>query len=156
MLDSDEELILEGYNVSWLIWVQLLVTILLLFVLFCGFTMFSGDQSYHPSCSSASTSSFSTNHSYGKNSLLNGCTSFQVDGIHCVQREMDASTSKGMVGEQSLERELPARDAALLRPFGHADHPCSVFGFAKQAILKCLGLDAVFESSLKRRHRKDD
>lgn len=73
MFDWEDEFIIESYRVPWLIWVQLLVTILLVVVLVFGFGFFASDLSNNPNCNSASSSSssFSSNRSQSKNPLQN-------------------------------------------------------------------------------------
>ncbi|KAI5669988.1 hypothetical protein M9H77_19841 [Catharanthus roseus] len=162
MFDWEDEFIIESYRVPWLIWVQLLVTILLVVVLVFGFGFFASDLSNNPNCNSASSSSssFSSNRSQSKNPLqkVGSCSDgSKVERNETIQRETDPSTSKGIVEEDCLEiDESSAKDIALFRLFGRADHPCKYLGFATQAFLKCLGLGYSCESSRKNKHGKRD
>lgn len=40
--------------------------------------------------------------------------------------------------------------------FEHSHHPCNFLGLAKQAFLKCLGIDSTPESSTRKQHEKND
>lgn len=148
MFDLNEELVIESFRVPWLIWIQLIVTILLVIVLFCGFSIFSADLSSYPTCGSAPSSSFTDNCSLEKAPLpCENSSSSQVEGSRCTERE----------GADSQERELStAKDVVVCRPSGEALHPCTYFGLAKQAILKCLGLDSSPERARERRRIYDD
>nr|GMC93232.1 uncharacterized protein LOC109191710 [Ipomoea batatas]GMC94683.1 uncharacterized protein LOC109191710 [Ipomoea batatas] len=63
---------------------------------------------------------------------------------HQIQRVDENQKFEGLRGE---ERETSSvKDASVLRSFGRRRHPCHYLGLAKQAFLKCLGLDSSSES----------
>lgn len=71
-----------------------------------------------------------------------------------------AGTSKGEKEEEEEEESIDmneasltpsAKDIALYRLFGQANHPCNYFDLAKEAFLKCLGLGYDSESSSKKK-----
>ncbi|XP_031094032.1 uncharacterized protein LOC115998576 [Ipomoea triloba] len=118
MYEFGEEFIIESYKVPWLIWIQLLITLLLLLLLLAGFSLVASDPSNHPSSSAQSN--------------------------HQIQRVDENKKFEGLRGE---ERETSSvKDASVLRSFGRRRHPCHYLGLAKQAFLKCLGLDSSSES----------
>nr|GMC91334.1 uncharacterized protein LOC109191710 [Ipomoea batatas] len=64
--------------------------------------------------------------------------------FHKLQRVDENQKFEGLRGE---ERETSSgKDASVLRSFGRRRHPCHYLGLAKQAFLKCLGLDSSSES----------
>ncbi|XP_019197901.1 PREDICTED: uncharacterized protein LOC109191710 [Ipomoea nil] len=119
MYEFGEEFIIESYKVPWLIWIQLLITLLLLLLLLVGFSLVASDPSNHPSsaaCGSRPSSSGQSNH---KIQRIDEKQKFEGLGT---------TTSRGVLrGEE--------------RSFGGRRHPCHYLGLAKQAFLKCLGLD---------------
>nr|XP_027077624.1 uncharacterized protein LOC113701259 [Coffea arabica] len=156
MFDFGDEFVIESQSVPWLIWAQLLVTILLVVILFFGFSIFALDRFSNPSCSSASSSS----QSHGKDALLNKSSSShgsKVEESQSIQRETEASAYKATIGEEIEERdEASVKDIALLRLLGQGNHPCHYMNLAKQAILKCFGLGYTSERSHSCKHRKED
>ncbi|KAH6791333.1 transmembrane protein [Perilla frutescens var. frutescens] len=66
----------------------------------------------------------------------------------------DAGISGGSSGEEDEQSSL--KDTAFLSILRHPKHPCSYFGLAKEALLKCFGLDSSSESSSSRQHEKRD
>ncbi|XP_061345433.1 uncharacterized protein LOC133291225 [Gastrolobium bilobum] len=145
MLNFGDEFTLEGYRIPWLIWIQLMVLLLLLFALLFSFTIIPVDPSSHDTAASASTTH--NNHSSSvTNPLLNtrGVENLSVKG------EIETSASTGIVREENAVGE--ASSLYFL-------HPCYYFKLARLAFLKCLGLDSTSESdspsTQKRRKRKE-
>lgn len=154
MHEFGEELLFESYKVPWLIWIQLLVTFLLLLLLFFGFSVFSLDL---PD-TSASTS-FTAPSAARSNGCLGGGQSHRTDqegdGIQCAERGVETSASRDAIrGEEMDNGSSSVKDAIHSRPIRH---PCHFLGVAKQAFLNCLGLGSSSESRSKnRKHVKED
>lgn len=70
MYEFGEGLIIESYKVPWLIWIQLLVMILLVLLLFFGFSVFTLDLSGDSSPTSSAAGPSSSAHT--SDSLLGG------------------------------------------------------------------------------------
>ncbi|XP_047961705.1 uncharacterized protein LOC125206495 [Salvia hispanica] len=143
MVGFGDELIIESYKIPWLIWIQLLITILL-FLLFFGFAAFT----YDASTRSAAPPS-------GHQPAANNFTS--PNGIMTVEDERAggrAGSSGGSSREEEDESSL--KDTVILGIFRRPTHPCNYFGRAKQAIFKCFGLDSSSESSASQQHEKQD
>lgn len=70
-----------------------------------------------------------------------------------------AGTSKvGIIMEEEsieINESSSAKDIALYRLLGRADHPCNYFDLAKEAFLKCLGLGYKSEKKKHGGKRKD-
>lgn len=153
MHEFGEELLFESYKVPWLIWIQLLVTVLLLLLLFFGFSVFALDL---PD-TSASTS-FNPSSAVRSNGFLGGGQSHRTDqegdGILCAEGGVEASASREAIrGEEMDNGSSSAKDAIHSRPIRH---PCHFLGVAKQAFLNCLGLGSSSESRKNRKHVKED
>nr|GLL26064.1 uncharacterized protein LOC109191710 [Ipomoea trifida] len=70
--------------------------------------------------------------------------SSRLQDYYCDTRVDENQKFEGLRGE---ERETSSvKDASVLRSFGRRRHPCHYLGLAKQAFLKCLGLDSSSES----------
>ena len=69
MVDFREDLIIESYQIPWLIWIQLLITILLLLLLFFGFAAFTYEA---PTSSAAAAAPISaaTNNSASPDGII--------------------------------------------------------------------------------------
>lgn len=156
MFDFGDEFVIESQRVPWLIWAQLLVMILLVVILFFGFSIFALDQFNNPSCSSASSSS----QSHSKDPVLNRSSSShgsKVEESQSIQQETETSAHKATIGEEIEEREeVSVKDIAFLRLLGQGNHPCDYMVLAKQAILKCFGLGYTSERSRSCKHQKED
>lgn len=150
MVDFGDELIIESYKIPWLIWIQLLVTILLIVLLFFGFALFTFDASTSSSAAAPSDGCDAAPSAYLNNSASS-------NGIIAVEDERgggDAGTSGGSRVEEG--EESPVKDTAFLSIFRHANHPCNYFGLAKNALFKCFGLDSNSESSSSQQYEKRD
>ncbi|XP_051140371.1 uncharacterized protein LOC127257891 [Andrographis paniculata] len=144
MVEFGDELMIESFKVPWLIWIQLLVTILLLILLFFGLSVFSLDSS---ASSAAPPISLSTNHG------INPVVSNRVAKVECRQGRRDAGTSEGSTQQEDHSGE----GSSSLTGFQHPMHLCNYFGLAKRAIFKCFGLESSPESSSRsRQHEKQE
>ncbi|GAA0150590.1 hypothetical protein LIER_09505 [Lithospermum erythrorhizon] len=150
MYEFGEEFIIESYKVPWLIWIQLLIMILLIILLFCGLTIFSDDSTD----SIQTTNNYSAASSSGQSQVNNNATSLnsQVAEIQNVKGNSEGDITP----EQIQAREGPPTKDIRFKPL-RPEHPCHFLGLAKQAFLKCLGIDSVSESSDDRNeHLKTD
>ncbi|CAH9109690.1 unnamed protein product [Cuscuta europaea] len=157
MYEFGEELLIESYKVPWLIWIQLLVMVLLLLLLFFGFSVFTSDLSNNSaSTSGAGGSSFSAGSDSG---FLDGRQPHRTDqgqdGNHCNGGGVESSISTDIIRREERDNGSSCVKDELhhSRPPGH---PCHFLGVAKQAFLKCLGLDSWSESPNNRKHGKED
>ncbi|KAL3637439.1 hypothetical protein CASFOL_018607 [Castilleja foliolosa] len=149
MPEFGDEFIIESINVPWLIWIQLIVTILLIILLLFGFSIFTADptsiSAASPSAGSAATPPSRPKKSRRKVKVGEN----RVRG--------DEETSRELIREEDQsEEESPLKESAFLRFFRFSNHPCSFFGEAKQAFLKCFGLDSSSEASSRHQHEKQE
>ncbi|XP_020215816.1 uncharacterized protein LOC109799630 [Cajanus cajan] len=139
MLDFGEELTLESFKIPWLIWIQLFVLLLLLALLYC-FSIIALDQDLSPSTHSHSHLHIqqpSNHHSTVTNPLHNtrGVENLSIKG------EIVSTGNTGIVREEIAVAEGEASTSSL-----YFLHPCYYFNLAREAFLKCLGLDSASES----------
>ncbi|XP_038701720.1 uncharacterized protein LOC119998457 [Tripterygium wilfordii] len=156
MFGFGEELTIDSYRVPWLIWIQLLVLFLLLFLLYC-FSVFTSD---FPDDATTGTSSASPSMSnlgepivnkHGTTAVTSRIQNFQVGEIQSMKGEIATSTSRRIVRGDIAEMEgSPAKNATLLFL-----HPCHYFRLARWAFLKCFGIDFDSENSTTGENRKD-
>ncbi|KAL1536672.1 hypothetical protein AAHA92_29283 [Salvia divinorum] len=130
---GEELIIIENYQIPWLIWIQLLITILLLLHFF-GFAAFTYD---------ASTSSAAPPPAANNSTSLNGIITVEDERAG---GDPGSCCSGGSRREEEDEPSL--KDSVILGIFRNPNHPCNYFGLAKQALFKCFGLDSNSESSV--------
>ncbi|KAA8546902.1 hypothetical protein F0562_003331 [Nyssa sinensis] len=161
MVDLGDEFLIGSYRIPWLLWIQLLVMFLLIILLY-HFTIFSLDLSYNsavPSSSTALLTPLGESHIYRPlpniTATVTSCLhNTKVGENQSINGYIGTSTSRRTVrGGDIQEREGSSTKDAVL--FEHSYHPCHFFGLAKQAFLRCLGLDSISESSPKRKKGKD-
>ncbi|CAH9071254.1 unnamed protein product [Cuscuta epithymum] len=157
MYEFGEELLIESYKVPWLIWIQLLVMVLLFLLLFFGFSVFSLDLSNNSaSTSGAGGSSFSagSDNGFGDGRQAHRTEQGQ-DGNHHNEASVEASISTDVIRREERDNgsSFVKDELHHSRPPGH---PCHFLGVAKQAFLKCLGLDCCSGSPNNRKHGKED
>ncbi|XP_050292417.1 uncharacterized protein LOC126733240 [Quercus robur] len=156
MFEFGDELTLESYKIPWLIWIQLLVLFLLIFLLY-GFSLLASDRSdNYSSTASPSTSQLVSNETqieksipkHNNTSIVTNCLETTQVGENIIKGEIATSTSRILVrgGEDITEREVPFAT--------HLLHPCHYFRLARVAFLKCLGLDSSSENSSTPEQRK--
>ncbi|KAJ9170300.1 hypothetical protein P3X46_018419 [Hevea brasiliensis] len=146
MFDLGDEFTVESYRIPWLIWIQILIFFLLIFLL-CCFSVFTSDPSHSDtktiSCSSTSSSSVAAA-SYLNKSLLNHSTTttlanrlhhHQIRESQRIKGEIATSTSTRIATQENTETERISTNSIIDL------HPCNYFRLAKLALLKCLGLD---------------
>ncbi|KAI3794550.1 hypothetical protein L1987_37182 [Smallanthus sonchifolius] len=137
--------------------IMLLATFLLLILLYY-LTITPSNLSLHFSAASASASASASPSATGQScvnrSLLTANNRHKLQARENETRETGTSTS-GVVQKarkpddrQRAEPSTTNEGGSMQQPH----HPCHFFGFAKQAFLKCLGID----STPKRRREKDD
>ncbi|MED6185898.1 hypothetical protein PIB30_061567 [Stylosanthes scabra] len=158
----------EGCGIPWLIWIQLLVSFLLLFVLFC-FTLDHTDDDADAAATAAPPAA------------SDSTTRFHLYDIHQIQRDKqvaeDDSTATVVItsglrrtqgGENldikddsvscaSFEREEEITDEEDSSSPVLFLHPCQYLQLATVAFLKCFGLDSTPDpsSTCRRRKRKE-
>ncbi|CAK9147648.1 unnamed protein product [Ilex paraguariensis] len=162
MFDLGDELIIENYRIPWLIWIQLVVLFLLIIILFY-FSISTSDLSENTTTATATATAshqsrgslvISTKSHNNNPARLNTTSSSHKSKVRENQSkggETGTSTSRRRVksGEDSQESDqgTSTKDVTHFSSFEHSYHPCHYLGLAKQAVLKCLGLDFLFESS---------
>ncbi|XP_031107137.1 uncharacterized protein LOC116011864 [Ipomoea triloba] len=163
MYEFGEGLIIESYKVPWLIWIQLLVMILIVLLLFFGFSLFTLDlpdnSSPNSSAAGPSSSGGAAGQTHGKGPLPVTSSSRHTnqgqDQKHSTEGGVETSTSRGIrIGEERDGSSV--KDATHFRLFERPQHPCHYLGLAKQAFLKCLGLDSSSDRPDCRKHEKED
>lgn len=156
MYEFGEELIIDSYKVPLLIWIQLLVMILLVLLLFFGFSVL--DLPNNSTFGASSSTPTTTGSSHG-NPPSNSTITLQhrTQNQH-TKRETEASTSREIArADESQERDGSAeKDSTIFKLLVRPQHPCNYFGLAKQAFLKCLGFDSDRDNCSTRRHAKED
>lgn len=156
MYEFGEEVVIESLKVPWLIWIQLLVMILLVLLLFFGFSVLdlpNNNSSFGASSSAATTASLPGN----QPSNSTGTLQHRNQNQH-TKGETEASTSRESArADEYQEREGSAeKDGTIFKLLVRPQHPCNYFGLAKQAFLKCLGIDSDQDNCNSRRHAKED
>ncbi|PSS21534.1 Classical arabinogalactan protein [Actinidia chinensis var. chinensis] len=131
MFDFGDELVFGSQRIPWLLWIQILVLLLLVILLYyliifaLGLDL-SANAAAADSPSSANAASTSRFHDA------------KVGEIQCIEHDEGTSTQIRKVRREDLRERL-----------GRSYHPCHYFGLAKQAFLKCLGLDLSSKDSPK-------
>ncbi|KAF1002284.1 hypothetical protein AG4045_024040 [Apium graveolens] len=140
MFDFGDELIIDTYRIPWLIWIQLIVMFLLILLLY----FYTFDDHSTPSAHDPSSSNpFSSISQEPRENQI-----FKEPGSHA-SREIERN-------EDITEAETSSgKDETSDSHFRRAHHPCHFLGIAKQAFLKCLGLDFSPESSSNSNERRD-
>ncbi|BAT73336.1 uncharacterized protein HKW66_Vig0012160 [Vigna angularis] len=146
MLDFGEGLNIETLSVPWLIWIQLLVLLLLLALLF-GFSIIALDPS-HPSI--APTASTTQQHqqqpsNYHSTAVTNRLQTTPENAS--IKSEIVSNGSREIVREEIAEGEASTSSLYFL-------HPCYYFNLAKKAFLKCLGQDSTSDDPSTQKHNK--
>ncbi|XP_006354717.1 uncharacterized protein [Solanum tuberosum] len=151
MYEFGDELIIEGFKIPWLIWIQLVVMILLVLLLFFGFSVLD--------LSNNSTSQGPVGSSSHVNLPSNSIRILQHRNLNQhTKGKNEASTSCEIrAADESQVREGSAeKDATIFKFCVRTEHPCNYFGLAKQAFLKCLGFDSDRDNCNTRRHAKEE
>ncbi|GJT03001.1 hypothetical protein Tco_1187859 [Tanacetum coccineum] len=156
MFEFGDELIIDSYRIPWLIWIQLLAMFLLVIIIYY-FTTESHDHDHlqFSAVTTAASPSF-TNQSVissgggGAKVRENEITETGTSTGEVVQRARKSNA------QQSEGSGSDTMDDGNIMIFEHSHHPCNFLGLAKQAFLKCLGIDSTPESSTRKRHEKTD
>ncbi|XP_023007256.1 uncharacterized protein LOC111499795 isoform X2 [Cucurbita maxima] len=160
MFNFEDELIIQP-RVSWLIWIQLLLLILV-FALYC-LTIFAIDFSkintdsnstaaIPSSSSSTSTSRFVSEIAHNHKNV----------SMHNIRIDSDPSRNAQVNIEQSTREEIASSMSRRIRQTGEGSvvggegcketklepHPRSYFRLAKSAFLRCVGLDSSTANSV--------
>ncbi|KAL1215457.1 hypothetical protein V5N11_021884 [Cardamine amara subsp. amara] len=155
MVDSGKDfLMVDSYSIPWLIWIQMLVFFLLLFLL-CVVGIFSldiGDISYSSSDSVPSTSGSSlskrflsgnpipiSHHGLGFSVNSSLVQSNQIGSSQSIKGEITPAVTRRVTRTEETESSLE-KDSSL-------HHPCNLFKLAGSAFLKCFGLDQSTEET---------
>ncbi|XP_073059084.1 uncharacterized protein [Primulina eburnea] len=141
-----DELIIQSFKIPWLIWIHLIVTVLLVMLLFFGFTVFTSDDSISPySVAAASPSTYSA--TAVPTHLSKPSSSNRKSKVDDMRVRRDAGTSGGTGrDEDQIVEEPSGKDSMFSRIFRHPNHPCSYLGLAKEALFKCFGFDSSSDS----------
>ncbi|XP_018850896.1 uncharacterized protein LOC109013313 [Juglans regia] len=145
MFDFGDELSIEGYRIPWLIWIQLLVLLLLVCLLY-SFTLLASDRLDFTAGASTSASRLVSNETQidklipkrNTTRIRTNCLEVTQVGEQVIKGEITRSTSRRLVreGEEVAEREGSSATHKY-----QCHHPCDFFMQARIAFLKCLGLD---------------
>ncbi|KAG7011159.1 hypothetical protein SDJN02_27957 [Cucurbita argyrosperma subsp. argyrosperma] len=156
MFNFEDELILEP-GVSWLIWIQLLV-IILIFALYCltvfavDFSKSSTEINSSAAVASSSTSRFVCDAARKGKNLPN--QNFRIDSNRPRKTQVSKDQSiRGEITSSTSRRVTQVVEGAVVGGDGSQEtkvdlHPCSYFRLAKSAFLRCLGLDSSTEISV--------
>ncbi|KAL2521426.1 uncharacterized protein Fot_25349 [Forsythia ovata] len=157
MFDFGDELIIESYKIPWLIWIQLLATILFIILLF-GFSIFTSDSASTSISATAAASPSTSCTAIAPPPHLNNPSASQRAKEEEIQHvERNGGTSGGRIIEEDQdEDESSLKDSAFLGLFRHPTHPCNYLGLATQSFLKCFGLDTRSKRPSNEKHRKQD
>ncbi|KAI8540736.1 hypothetical protein RHMOL_Rhmol08G0009000 [Rhododendron molle] len=157
MFDLGDELIIGSQRIPWLIWIQLLVMLLLIILLYY-FTVSALGLDPSATAAAASTSTVLL----ASGSAAAASTS-RVPNIK-VRNQLPTSfffltvgegnSIKDDIGTSTRRKRIRTED--IQEREGSSYHPCHYFGLAKQAFLKCLGLDPTSKDSSNSRHRKEE
>ncbi|KAJ8769612.1 hypothetical protein K2173_005215 [Erythroxylum novogranatense] len=163
MYDLGDELTIDSYRIPWLIWIQLLVLFLLIFLLFC-FSFSTSDPPKaitpsSPSSSSPSTSGIFTSHDPGLDKSVYKHTNSTSTAATKRCLHPQGGEDQSIKGERAtnIGRRIVREDLGLSsKDTSFIDsHPCNYFRLAKLAFLKCFGLDNLPENSSSSDRRKD-
>ncbi|KAJ0832073.1 hypothetical protein HanPSC8_Chr15g0674591 [Helianthus annuus] len=142
MFEFGEELIIDSYRIPWLIWIQLLAMLLLLILLYC-FTATSSDIDVSTAIDTPS---------FVNRSVL---TSADANNRQKLKVRENERTETGPSTSEVVERAKkpdgrPRAGSSTTNEnrgvmFEPSHHPCHIFGLAKHAFLKCLGIDSTHE-----------
>ncbi|CAN8264312.1 unnamed protein product [Cochlearia groenlandica] len=158
MVDPGKEfMMVDSYNIAWLVWIQMFVFLLLLLLLFL-FEIFSsdtGDESRSSSDSFPWTSSSSLSrrflsgdpipisHHHGLGFSVNSSIvqSNQVGSSQTIKGEITPATTRRVIRTEE-EDSLSEKDSST-----SLYHPCNFLQLAGTAFLKCFGLDRSTEET---------
>ncbi|KAA0045887.1 hypothetical protein IC582_024812 [Cucumis melo] len=167
MFNFEDELIIQP-GISWLIWIQLLVILLLFFL--CCLTIFAIDFSKSSTAdfnstaaiaSSSSTTRFLSHSAHnGKNILPNPNIRIGPNPPRNAQVANDQST-RGEITSSTNRRITQVGEGTVIGGEGSQEtkldlHPCSYFRLAKSAFLRCLGLDSSNENSISDERQRNE
>ncbi|KAK6118409.1 hypothetical protein DH2020_047826 [Rehmannia glutinosa] len=153
MPEFGDEFIMESYKVPWLIWIQLIVTILLIIILLFGFSIFTSDPPSSSTAASPSTGGAATPPTH----LNKPSSSHRRTKVGDQRISRNEETSGELIREEDPNgQESSLKDSVFFRIFRYLNHPCNYFGLAKRAFLKCFGLDSSSENSRSHRHEKQE
>ncbi|XP_022948005.1 uncharacterized protein LOC111451714 isoform X1 [Cucurbita moschata] len=159
MFNFEDELILQP-RVSWLIWIQLLLLILL-FALYC-LTIFAIDFSKIDTVGNSTAAIASSSSTSNSRFVSEIAHNHKNVSMHNIRIDSDPSRNAQANIEQSTRGEIVWSTSRRITQTGEGSvvggegceetklelHPCSYFRLAKSAFLRCLGLDSSTENSV--------
>ncbi|EYU24040.1 hypothetical protein ABFS82_12G007300 [Erythranthe guttata] len=145
MPDFGDEFIIESYKVPWLIWIQLVITVLIIIILFFGFSIFASDTSSSSSTDSPSNSTAAA--AAPPPNLIRPNSPRGRIKVEDRRVRVDGEISGVEVENQTGEESSSIKDITFFR---QPNHPCNFIEQAKRAFLKCLGLNPAPD------HEKED
>ncbi|KAL7131480.1 hypothetical protein ABFS83_12G006100 [Erythranthe nasuta] len=147
MPDFGDEFIIESYKVPWLIWIQLVITVLIIIILFFGFSIFASDPSSSSSTDSPSNSTAAASAGPPPNLIRPSSPSGRIK-VEERRVRVDGEISGVEVENQTGEESSSIKDITFFR---QPNHPCNFIEQAKRAFLKCFGLNPTTPD-----HEKED
>ncbi|KAL8034129.1 hypothetical protein ABFX02_12G007100 [Erythranthe guttata] len=148
MPDFGDEFIIESYKVPWLIWIQLVITVLIIIILFFGFSIFASDPSSSSSTDSPSNSTTAAAATAPPPNLIRPSSPRGRIKVEDRRVRVDGEISGVEVENQTGEESSSIKDITFFR---QPNHPCNFIEQAKRAFLKCLGLNPATPD-----HEKED
>ncbi|XP_058187545.1 uncharacterized protein LOC131304343 [Rhododendron vialii] len=171
MFDFGDDLFIGSHRIPWLVWIQLIVMLLLVILLYY-FIAFALGLDPSPAAGAASSSAVLRRSETSRHRPLPIATAVsaataassrlntaKAGESHSIRGDAGTSTSRRRVRREEIqEREgsSSAKDATDAPALDRYYHPCHYLGWARQAFLKCLGLDPPSSNpSSNTRHRKE-
>ncbi|KFK28176.1 hypothetical protein AALP_AA8G482200 [Arabis alpina] len=160
MVESGKEfLMLDSYNIPWLVWIQMLVFFLLLLLVFVFGIVSSeigGDISFASCDSIPSTSGGSSlsrrffsgdpisisHHGLGFSVNSSRVQSNQIGSSQGIKGEITPAETRRVIRTEQQEESSLEKDSSR-----SLHHPCNLFQLAGSAFLKCFGLDRSTEET---------
>ncbi|KAL4578055.1 hypothetical protein LXL04_014170 [Taraxacum kok-saghyz] len=166
MFEFGDELIIDSYRIPWLIWIQLVAMFLLVILVFY-LTTTPPDLSLDFSTTTTASASASQSATALSRSFLTSAAANTYQNLKVRENEINetgTSTSEVVqrrkspnVGRNQMLEGTSANTTTGDEGNGiMLEHPCHLFGVAKQAFLKCLGLGMDSEPDNSRHKEKDE
>ncbi|CAM8909408.1 unnamed protein product [Rhodiola kirilowii] len=174
MVDFGGGLVIGGSGLQWLVWIQLLVMILIVVLIYClslyALEIDDGDvrvSSLEELAAGEGRVRLLSESAKNLNLRVEGETSFlrnslKVGGSSSIRGEISTSgvsrrivgSHDGTEGDGASVKDITANTNHAVTETHH--HPCFIFKFAREVFLKCLGLDCMAEDSTDRKRRKTE
>lgn len=143
MFDLGNEFVIGSYRVPWLIWIQLLVMILIIILLY--HIIISVDPfpttavNASPEIVLDSKSSGLRSPSSAADATSSRFPSAKVRESQCINNATGTTTRRRRGRKDDMHEK--EGDSSQITVFERSYHPCHYLGLARRAFLKCLGLD---------------